>query len=98
MRTDSFVLRHVGPRENEVHEMIKTIGVSSVDELIEKTIPADIRLKNDLNLPRELSEFEYMSHIQELSNKNKLFKNYIGLGYHPTILPGVIQRNILENP
>ena len=98
MRTDSFVLRHVGPRENEVNEMIKTIGVSSVDELIEKTIPADIRLKNDLNLPRELSEFEYMSHIQELSNKNKLFKNYIGLGYHPTILPGVIQRNILENP
>ncbi len=98
MRTDSFVLRHVGPRENEVNELIKTIGVSSVDELIEKTIPADIRLKNDLNLPKELSEFEYMSHIHELSNKNKLFKNYIGLGYHPTILPGVIQRNILENP
>jgi len=98
MRTDSFVLRHIGPRENEVQEMIETIGVSSVDELIEKTVPADIRLKNDLDLPKELSEFEYMSHIQELSNKNKIFKNYIGLGYHPTILPGVIQRNILENP
>ncbi|MFD1294556.1 aminomethyl-transferring glycine dehydrogenase [Lutibacter holmesii] len=98
MRTDSFVLRHVGPRENGVKEMIKTIGVSSIDELIDKTIPADIRLENDLNLPKELSEFEYASHILELSNKNKLFKNYIGLGYHPTILPGVIQRNILENP
>lgn len=98
MRTDSFVLRHVGPRENGVNEMIKTIGVASIDELIDKTIPADIRLKNDLNLPKELSEFEYASHILELSNKNKLFKNYIGLGYHPTILPGVIQRNILENP
>ena len=98
MRTDSFVLRHVGPRENGVKEMIKTIGVSSIDELIDKTIPADIRLKSDLNLPKELSEFEYASHILELSNKNKLFKNYIGLGYHPTILPGVIQRNILENP
>jgi glycine dehydrogenase len=98
MKTDSFVLRHVGPRENEINDMIKTIGVSSVDELINKTIPADIRLANDLNLPKAMSEYEYMTHIQELANKNKLFKNYIGLGYHPTILPGVIQRNILENP
>jgi glycine dehydrogenase len=98
MKTDSFVLRHVGPHRNEVNEMIKTIGVSSVDELIDKTIPSDIRLKNNLNLPKAMSEYEYMYHIQELANKNILFKNYIGLGYHPTIVPGVIQRNILENP
>jgi glycine cleavage system P protein (glycine dehydrogenase) len=98
MKTDSFVLRHIGPNKNEVNEMVKTIGVSSVDELINKTIPSDIRLTDNLNLPKALSEFEYMSHIQELANKNKLYKNYIGLGYHPTILPGVIQRNILENP
>jgi len=98
MRTDSFVLRHVGPREDEIHEMIKTIGVSSIDELINKTIPSDIRLKNNLDLPVALSEFEYMTHIQELAVKNKLFKNYIGLGYHPTKLPGVILRNVLENP
>jgi len=98
MKTDSFVLRHIGPSENEVNQMVKTIGVSSVDELINKTIPSDIRLATNLNLPKALSEFQYMSHIQELANKNKLFKNYIGLGYHPTILPGVIQRNILENP
>jgi glycine dehydrogenase len=98
MRTDSFVLRHVGPRENEINDMIKTIGVASVDELIDKTIPADIRLANNLNLPKAMSEYEYMTHIQELATKNKMFKNYIGLGYHPTILPGVIQRNILENP
>ena len=98
MKTNSFVLRHVGPHKNEVNEMIKTIGVSSVDELIDKTIPSDIRLKNNLNLPKAMSEYEYMYHIQELANKNKLFKNYIGLGYHPTIVPGVIQRNILENP
>jgi glycine dehydrogenase len=98
MKTDSFVLRHIGPNKNEVNEMVKTIGVSSVDELINKTIPSDIRLTANLNLPKALSEFEYISHIQELANKNKLFKNYIGLGYHPTILPGVIQRNILENP
>ena len=98
MKTDAFVLRHIGPRENEIHEMIKTIGLNSVDELIEKTVPADIKLTTHLNLPKAMSEFEYVSHIQELADKNSLFKNYIGLGYHPTILPGVIQRNILENP
>ena len=98
MRTDSFVLRHVGPRGNEINDMVKTIGVTSVDELIDKTVPADIRLANNLNLPKAMSEYEYMFHIQELATKNKLFKNYIGLGYHPTILPGVIQRNVLENP
>ncbi|WP_111709471.1 aminomethyl-transferring glycine dehydrogenase [Lutibacter citreus] len=98
MKTDSFVLRHVGPSENEVNKMIKTIGVASVNELIDKTVPKDIRLKNELNLPKAMSEYEYILHIQELANKNKLFKNYIGLGYHPTIIPGVIQRNVLENP
>ncbi|NLP56798.1 aminomethyl-transferring glycine dehydrogenase [Lutibacter sp. B1] len=98
MDTNSFVLRHIGPRENDINEMIETIGVSSIDELIDKTIPSNIRLKKDLNLPEPLSEFEFSSYINELSSKNKLFKTYIGLGYHPTILPGVIQRNILENP
>ncbi|MDO9276537.1 MAG: glycine dehydrogenase (aminomethyl-transferring), partial [Lutibacter sp.] len=98
MRTDSFVLRHIGPRENEVKEMVATIGVQSLDELINKTIPTDIRLAHELNLPKAMSEFEYLTHIQKIAGKNKLFKNYIGLGYHPTILPGVIQRNILENP
>ncbi len=98
MRTDSFVLRHVGPRDRDIEKMVKTIGVSSLDELIDKTIPADIRLKDNLDLPVALSEYEYMAHIKELSIKNKLFKSYIGLGYHPTILPGVIQRNVLENP
>ena len=95
MRTDSFVLRHIGPRENEVKEMVAAIGVKSLDELIDKTIPTDIRLKHDLNLPKAMSEFEFSTFIQEIAKKNKLFKNYIGLGYHPTILPGVIQRNIL---
>ncbi|MGV6846619.1 MAG: aminomethyl-transferring glycine dehydrogenase [Lutibacter sp.] len=98
MKTDSFVLRHLGPRENEVAEMIKTIGVNSLDELINKTVPKDIRLKKDLNLPNALSEFEYLEKVQKLAAKNKLFKTYIGMGYHPTVLPAVIQRNILENP
>ena len=73
MKTDSFVLRNVGPRENATNEIVKTIGVSSVAELIDKTIPKDIRLPHDLNLPKALSEYEFMTHIQELANKNKLF-------------------------
>ncbi|MGB5320828.1 aminomethyl-transferring glycine dehydrogenase, partial [Lutimonas sp.] len=98
MRTDSFVLRHLGPGQNEVSEMLDTIGVKSLDELIYNTIPNDIRLKNVLNLPEAMSENEFASHIQKLGSKNKLFKSYIGLGYHPTTLPAVIQRNIFENP
>ncbi len=98
MRTDSFVLRHLGPGQNEVSEMLDTIGVNSLDELIYNTIPNDIRLKNVLNLPEAMSENEFASHIQKLGNKNKQYKSYIGLGYHPTILPAVIQRNIFENP
>ena len=98
MRTDSFVLRHLGPGQNEVSEMLDTIGVNSLDELIYNTIPNDIRLKNVLNLPEAMSENEFASHIQKLGSKNKQYKSYIGLGYHPTNLPAVIQRNIFENP
>ncbi len=98
MRTDSFASRHIGSGENDAQEMLKTIGVASVDELIQKTIPTDILLSKSLQLNKAMSEVEYLSHIHELSVHNKLFKNYIGLGYHPTITPGVIQRNILENP
>jgi glycine dehydrogenase len=78
--------------------MFKTIGVESFDQLIYETIPDDIRLKSDLNLDAPMTEYEYLTHIQELGKKNKVFKSYIGLGYHPTIVPAVIQRNIFENP
>jgi len=98
MQTDSFVLRHLGPRKDQMKAMLKTIGVNSLDELINNTIPNDIRLKSTLNLPEALSENEFASHIQNLGNKNKQFKTYIGLGYHATNLPAVIQRNIFENP
>lgn len=98
MKTDSFVARHVGPRGTNVQDMLTTIGVDSMDELIKKTIPTDILLSKGLDLDKAMSEQEYLAHIHELSIQNKLFKNYIGLGYHPTITPGVIQRNILENP
>ena len=98
MKTDSFVARHVGPRGTNVQDMLAIIGVDSIDELIKKTIPSDILLSEGLNLDKAMSEQEYLAHIHKLSIQNKLFKNYIGLGYHPTITPGVIQRNILENP
>jgi glycine dehydrogenase len=78
--------------------MFKAIGVESFDQLIYETIPDDIRLKSDLNLDAPMTEYEYLTHIQELGKKNKVFKSYIGLGYHPTIVPAVIQRNIFENP
>jgi glycine dehydrogenase len=98
MRTDAFALRHLGPRESDLDYMLKTVGVESLDQLIFETIPNDIRLKNELNLDAPMTEYEYLNHIQELGKKNKVFKSYIGLGYHPAIVPAVIQRNIFENP
>ena len=98
MRTDSFALRHIGPRESNLQAMLDTIGVDSLEQLIYETIPDDIRLKSPLNLPAALSENQYAEHIGKLAAKNKVFKTYIGLGYHQGILPAVIQRNILENP
>lgn len=98
MNTNAFALRHIGPRKIDQTQMLKTIGVNSLDELIIETIPDDIRLNQELNLDRPMSEQEYLVHIHELSQQNQIFKSYIGLGYHPTNLPAVIQRNILENP
>ncbi|RNC83466.1 MAG: glycine dehydrogenase (aminomethyl-transferring) [Winogradskyella sp.] len=98
MDTTSFALRHIGPNPEEQKKMLNTIGVTSIEQLISETVPSHIRLDKDLELEPALSEQEYLSHIYELSQLNKVFKSYIGLGYHPTNLPAVIQRNILENP
>ena len=98
MATQNFSARHIGPRESDVKDMLSAIGVNSIDELINQTIPSKIRLKNELTLDKPLTEFEYLNHIKDLSSKNKLFKSYIGLGYYNTILPSVIKRNIFENP
>ena len=98
MKTDAFALRHLGPRENDLQNMFKTIGVETLEQLISETVPESIRLKKDLDLETPMTEYDYLSHIQELGKKNKVFKSYIGLGYHPTIIPAVIQRNIFENP
>jgi glycine dehydrogenase len=98
MDTTSFALRHIGPSSQEQKAMLNTIGITSIEQLVSETVPADIRLKNELDLAPAMSEQEYLNHIYELSKLNKVFKSYIGLGYHPSNLPAVIQRNILENP
>jgi len=98
MRTDAFALRHIGPRETDLQHMLKTIGAESIEQLIYETLPDDIRLKAPLNLDPAMTEYEFANHIRELGKKNKTFKSYIGLGYHPTIVPAPIQRNIFENP
>ena len=98
MKTDAFALRHIGPRENELQHMLKTIGAETLDQLISETIPDDIRLKTTLDLDPAMTEYEYSNHISHLGNKNKIFQSYIGLGYNQAIVPAVIQRNIFENP
>jgi glycine dehydrogenase len=98
MITNNFISRHNGPRAGEIEKMIKKIGVSSVDELIDQTIPKAIRLKEKLKMGDGLNEYEYLNHLKSLGARNKVYKTYIGMGYYNTITPGVIQRNILENP
>ncbi|WP_299188381.1 aminomethyl-transferring glycine dehydrogenase [uncultured Aquimarina sp.] len=98
MKTDSFKLRHIGPSEKDLGDMLNTIKADSIDQLIFETVPDDILLKSPLQLDEAMSEQEYSAHVQQLAAKNKVFKTYIGLGYHEASLPAVIQRNILENP
>jgi glycine dehydrogenase len=96
--TDTFVRRHIGPNGAEVAEMLETLGYRSLDELIDATVPASIRLNRSLQLGPERSEYELLSELRKLAQKNKVFRSFIGMGYHDTIVPPVIQRNILENP
>lgn len=98
MKTDAFSLRHLGPRPEEVKSMLDTVGVESMEQLIYETIPNDIRLKKPMQLDTAMTEYEYAQHIYALGMQNKVYKSFIGLGYHPTIVPAVIQRNIFENP
>jgi glycine dehydrogenase len=97
-QSTEFQARHIGPNENETHQMLKAIGVQNLDELMDKTVPSGIRMQGALNLPAPMSEAEYLQHIKEVSLKNKVFKSYIGQGYYDTLTPSVILRNIFENP
>jgi glycine dehydrogenase len=98
MATDRFINRHTGPREFEIPIMLEKIGLKSLDELIDQTVPSNIRLNRPLNLSPALTERQYYRRIHELGQKNKFFESYIGLGYYDTITPAVILRNILESP
>jgi glycine dehydrogenase len=95
---NEFIPRHIGPDENETAAMLKEIGESSIDSLIDKVIPKAIRLANPLETGAPMSEFEYLNHIKEVSLKNKVYRSYIGQGYYDTITPSVILRNVFENP
>ncbi len=93
-----FLRRHLGPNEGEIDEMLSQMGLDSLSQLIEETIPEDIRLQEAIDLPEGISEHAFLQKITALSLKNQCSDSYIGMGYHPAIVPAVIQRNILENP
>lgn len=98
MIINNFIQRHNGPRPEEITRMLKETGVSSIEQLIDETVPAAIRLKKPLDLPEGINEYEYLNHIREVASKNKIYTSFIGMGYYNTITPSVILRNILENP
>ena len=98
MATDNFVSRHNGPRESEIGHMLKHIGVSSIEELIDQTLPKAIRLPKPIAIPEGISEYEFFKKIKAIAAKNKLYRSFIGMGYYGTATPAVIQRNIFENP
>ena len=97
-QANEFRQRHIGPSAGEIKEMLQETKLSSIDELIQQTVPADIRMKDELAIPAAMNENQYLQHIKEISLRNKLFKSYIGQGYYDTITPSVIVRNIFKNP
>lgn len=98
MLTNNFTRRHNGPNDFDMPEMLNATGVQNLDQLIDETLPKNIRTAAALQLPDGINEYEYINHLRSLASKNKLLKTYIGMGYYNTIVPGVVQRNILENP
>ena len=98
MSSDKFVNRHNGPRKSELPGMLKVIGADSLDQLIDKTVPANIRLNKKLALPEAMSEYEYLNYLKKLGSENKMFRSLIGQGYYRVALLSVVIRNVLENP
>ncbi len=96
--TDRFVRRHLGPSEADVAEMLAALGLSSIDELIDETVPAAIRTGRPLNLPPARTEYELLDEARAIASKNQVRRSFIGMGYHDTITPPVILRNVFENP
>ncbi len=98
MITNNFARRHNGPYGDEIGKMLEKTGVTSLEQLIDQTVPQSIRMKAPLDLPKGMNEYQYLNHIKDIGSRNKLYKTFIGMGYYNTITPGVILRNILENP
>ena len=96
--TDTFIHRHIGPTDAEAHEMLATLGLQSLEELSKATVPADIRMRKELDLPLHSSEQAVLEKIRSIASKNRVYRSLIGMGYHDCLTPGVIQRNIFENP
>lgn len=97
MKTNAFALRHIGPRAEDMAQMFKTVKVDNIEQLIDETFPTSIRLKKDLDLAPAMTEYEYLAYIQNLGNKNKIFRSFIGLGYNEAVCPAPIIRNVFEN-
>ncbi len=97
-RSDAFVRRHLGPREAQIQSMLSTLGASSLDDLMDKALPQSIRSKSEMQTPAAMSEMQALANLRELADQNKVFRSYLGMGYHDCITPPVILRNILENP
>ncbi|TFI51084.1 aminomethyl-transferring glycine dehydrogenase [Mastigocladus laminosus UU774] len=97
-KSSDFKQRHIGPNADDMQQMLDLLGVSSVDALINQTVPQSIRLSRALNLPEALSEYAAVAKLKDIALKNQIFRSFIGMGYYDTITPAVIQRNILENP
>ena len=96
--TDTFVQRHLGPTEADVREMLALLGLQSLEALTDATVPRDIQLGRPLELPVQRGEQAVLRELRELAAENRLYRSYLGMGYYDCITPGVIQRNILENP
>lgn len=98
MSQERFVDRHVGPNAQEIEQMLRIIGVSSVEELVSQVVPSDIRLPQPLDLPTGMTEYEFAQHIREIAAKNQSYRSFIGMGYYQTAAPAAIIRNVFENP
>src|ERR1041384_1235243 len=94
----SFVPRHIGPSPADVSAMLELLGYDTLDALIDATVPPRIRMKNPLAIHAAMTEHEALTNLRTIARKNQICRSYIGLGYHDTVTPPVIQRNVLENP
>jgi len=95
---DAFERRHIGPREDDLADMLRTVGAASLDALIDEVVPPAIRSPHALDLPAGIPEYDYLASVRALGLKNKIARSFIGLGYYDTITPPVILRNVMENP